>query len=117
SPMRRLGGYLLEVPLIIVTLGIGYLIWALIAYTKGQTPGKQLLGMRVVTIADGHAAGFGVSFLREVIAKPVIGVLSFVTLGIVNFWLLWAKDTQELWDKVVGTIVVNDREGLTVGTL
>ena len=52
--------------------------------------------------------------LRELIAKPIIGLLAWVTLGIVYFWLIWDKDTQELWDKVVGTVVVNDRTGLTV---
>ncbi len=41
-------------------------------------------------------------------------MLSIVTAGIVNFWLLWDHDTQELWDKIVGTIVVNDRSGLTL---
>jgi uncharacterized RDD family membrane protein YckC len=109
----RLGGLLLEPVLIVVTLGIGYLLWALMAFTSGQTPGKQVLGMRVVKLRDGRAAGFGTSLLREVIAKPVIGVLSIVTFGIVNFWLVWDEDSQELWDKVVGTIVVNDRRGLS----
>ncbi|MGH7987831.1 MAG: RDD family protein [Candidatus Binataceae bacterium] len=104
----------MEPLLFLVTLGLEYLIWGLITFAHGQTPGKQVLGMRVVRLNDGHAVGFGLSLVREVIAKPVIGVLSLVTFGIVNFWLLWDKDKQELWDKVVGTIVVNDRRGLTL---
>jgi uncharacterized RDD family membrane protein YckC len=84
-----------------------------IAFTHGQTPGKQVLGMRMVRLSDGNATSFGTSFLREFIAKPVISVLSLATLGIVNFWLVWDEDTQQLWDKVVGTIVVNDQHGLT----
>jgi len=51
--------------------------------------------------------------LREFIAKPLIMILSSVTLGIVNFWLVWDRDTQELWDKVVNTIVVSDPLGRT----
>jgi hypothetical protein len=39
--------------------------------------------------------------LREVVAKGLIGMLSVLTLGIANLWLLW--------DKVAGTIVVDDR--------
>lgn len=113
SPGKRLGGYLMEGVLVAVTLVIGYVIWALIAFGRGQTPGKQVLGMRVVKLNDGQAANFGTSFMREFIAKPVISVLSIATLGIVNFWLIWDKDTQQLWDKVVGTIVVNDQNGLT----
>jgi hypothetical protein len=26
----------------------------------------------------------------------------------VNFWLLWDANNQQLWDKMVGTIVVKD---------
>jgi uncharacterized RDD family membrane protein YckC len=109
----RLAGWLLEPLLIVITLGIGYLIWAIIAFARGQSPGKQVLGMRIVKLRTGVAAGFGTTFLREFIAKPVIAVLSVITFGIVNFWLIWDEDNQELWDKVVGTIVVNDRHGAT----
>lgn len=109
SPGRRLGGYLLEGLLAIVTLGIGYIIWMLVVFARGQTPGKQALGMHVVRLGTGRPAGFGTMFVRELIAKPVIGVLSFVTLGIVSFWLLWDANNQELWDKVMGTIVVDGR--------
>jgi uncharacterized RDD family membrane protein YckC len=28
---------------------------------------------------------------------------------ILDLWLLWDKDNQELWDKLAGTVVVNDR--------
>jgi hypothetical protein len=44
-----------------------------------------------------------------VVAKAIIGILSWVTLGIVNFWLVWDKNNQELGDKVVGTVVVFDK--------
>jgi uncharacterized RDD family membrane protein YckC len=110
SPGRRFGGYLLEGVLIVFTLVIGWFIWALIAFGKGQTPAKQLLGMRCVKLRDSESASWGTMFLREVIAKPVIGILNWLTFGIANFWLLWDKLTQELWDKMVGTIVVNDPE-------
>lgn len=104
----------MEAVLIVVTLGVGYIVWALIAFDRGQTPGKQVLGMRVIKLTDGKVARFGTTFLREFIAKPVISVLSLATAGIVNFWLVWDRDTQQLWDKVVGTIVVNDERGLTL---
>lgn len=50
-------------------------------------------------------------FLREIIAKWIISFLAAFTLGIILFWLVWDKNKQELWDKVVGTIVVNDPQG------
>jgi uncharacterized RDD family membrane protein YckC len=107
SPARRFGGYLLEGLLIICTLFIGWLVWALFAFANGQTPAKQLLGMRVVLI-PAQSAGWGRMFLREFVAKTVVAVLSSVTFGIVNFWLLWDPSRQELWDKMVNTLVVND---------
>jgi hypothetical protein len=114
SPARRLGGYLLEGLLLVVTLVIGWIIWALVVFDRGQSPAKQLLGMRVVNLSTGSPAGFGRMVLREIIAKPVIGLLGSVAIvGIVaNLWLVWDKDTQELWDKIVDTLVVNDPVGV-----
>jgi hypothetical protein len=108
SPGRRLGAHLLEGVLFFVTLAIGYVIWMLIVFGRGQTPGKQLLGMRTIKMRTNARASWGTMFLREFIAKGVIYFASFVTLGLVNLWLVWDKNKQELWDKVVGTIVVND---------
>ena len=128
SPVRRLGALILDVTILIFLLVIGYAVsvilllsaivgWSilqLILYCSGQSIGKYLVGLRVVRLDLAKAAGFGTMFLREAIAKPIINLLGTVTFGIVNFWLIWDKDTQELWDKVVGTIVVNDANKLTI---
>ncbi|MGH7814507.1 MAG: RDD family protein [Candidatus Binataceae bacterium] len=98
----------------VILISIGYFVWMLYLFSRGQSPGKFLTGIRIVKLDAARAAGFGTCLLREVVAKPVILLLSIVTLGVVNFWLLWDKDTQELWDKVAGTIVVNDSSGLTI---
>ena len=79
----------------------------------GQTP-KQVLGMRCVKLRTSRTASGGTLLLREFIAKLVIYVLAEVTLGIVYFWLLWDKNNQELWDKMVGTIVVNDPQEVLI---
>ena len=84
---------------------------SMIVFKDGQSPAKQLLGMRVVKLRTASRATWGTMFVREVIAKPVIGILSWVTAGIVNFWLLWDPHKQELWDKIAGTIVVDDKHG------
>src|ERR1700733_13164235 len=42
---RRIGAWFLAIPLAIVTLGIGYVIWGLIVWGRGQTPALQVLGM------------------------------------------------------------------------
>ena len=108
SPARRFGGYLLEGLLSVVTLGIGWLIWAFVIFGRGQTPAKQVLNMRVVTLRTGERSTWGRMFVREIVAKPLVAMVSVVTLGIANFWLIWDSRNQELWDKVVATIVVND---------
>ena len=108
SPARRFGGYLLEGILAGVTLIIGWVVWSFVVYGRGQTPAKQLLGMRAVDLRTGEHATWGRMFVREIVAKPLVGLVSWVTLGIANFWLIWDSRNQELWDKIVGTVVVND---------
>jgi uncharacterized RDD family membrane protein YckC len=110
SAAKRLGAHLLDLLLMVVTLGIGWLVWQIIVARKGQSPAKQLLGVRVVKLRTGTNATWGTMFLREVILKPIIGVGLGWFFGIVYFWLLWDKNRQELWDKMISTIVVNDPE-------
>ncbi|MFN0071907.1 MAG: RDD family protein [Chloroflexota bacterium] len=107
SASKRLGALLLETVLVLVTLGIGWLVWALIVFKNGQTPAKQLLGMRLVGVEEGVPSSWGRTFIREFIIKTGINVLigwAFIPY----FWLLWDKDRQQLWDKISGTIVVDD---------
>ena len=42
---RRIGAWFLAIPLWICTLVIGYVIWGLIVWGRGQTPAQQVLGM------------------------------------------------------------------------
>jgi uncharacterized RDD family membrane protein YckC len=112
SAGRRLGGVLLDGLLIFCTLVIGWIIWTLIVWAQGQTPGKQLLGMRVVRLDSRTYAGWGKMFLRDFVGKLLVALVSslipFVGGIIADCWLLWDKDKQELWDKIAGTIVVDD---------
>lgn len=119
SPLRRLGGAILDTLLAFFTLGIGWLIWSLIVYKDGQTPGKQILGMRCAILETGRPAGWGRTFCREWLAKGLLfSVLVSITFGlaaILYLWLLWDKDRQEIWDKIAGTIVVNDPDKELLG--
>ena len=112
TPGKRLGGYLLDFLLVIVTLWIGWVVWSLFAWGRGQTPAKQLLGMRVLKLATSSTATWGTMFLREVIGKFVGWIVNSFTLGILVFMLLWDKNNQEIWDKIAATIVVDDPNGL-----
>jgi uncharacterized RDD family membrane protein YckC len=113
SAGKRLGGYVLEVVLVIFTLVIGWLIWSLVVWGKSTSPAKQLLKMKVVKKDTGLRASYGTMALRELVGKwlivnIVIGSLCGLATLVLDFMLLWDKDRQELWDKIAGTIVVDD---------
>ena len=110
-PANRLLCVLLEVVLAIVTLGIGYLIWSLFTIKQGQTPGKKLMGIRVVSLNDGKALPFWMMLLREWIVEDFIAAITF---GIAYIWILFDDRNQALYDKIMNTIVVNDPQGLTL---
>jgi uncharacterized RDD family membrane protein YckC len=110
SSAKRLGAHVLDTLLMFITLFVGWLIWQLIVAGNGQSPAKQLLGMRVVKLRTATKATWGTMFLREVILKPVVGIGLGWFFGIVYFWLLWDKNRQELWDKMISTVVVDDPE-------
>jgi uncharacterized RDD family membrane protein YckC len=114
SKGRRLLCALLEGVLAIVTLGIGYFIWQFFTYRTGQTPGKKLMGIRVVSLNDGKALPFWMTLLREWIVKGFIGGITF---GIAYIWILFDAKNQTLYDKVLNTVVVDDPQGLTLSML
>ena len=92
-----------------------YIIWWLVALGRGQTPGKQIMGVRVIK-DNGEPSGWAYTFLREFVIKGLlVGILLFQTLGVaplVNYlWPLWdrAEKMQTLHDKLLGTLVVRNR--------
>jgi uncharacterized RDD family membrane protein YckC len=106
---RRIGSYFLAGLLIIVTLGIGYLIWGAISWSKGQTPTQQLLGMQTWKPQTRTNATWGEQFLREVsrllYAIPFIGWI----VAIVSFFMFLSnKEHQAIHDQIGGTIVLHD---------
>jgi len=105
---RRIGAYFLAIPLAIVTLGIGYVVWGLIVWGNGQTPALQVLGMRVWRPETNKVAGFWFMALREIVGRIVDGILSLITL-ITSFVLFVAgQKHQALHDTIAGTVVLYD---------
>ncbi|HEY8490725.1 MAG TPA: RDD family protein, partial [Dehalococcoidia bacterium] len=120
GPGRRLGAYLLEIVISLLTLFIGWFVWFCIVAPRGQTPGKQLLGLYIMR-ADGTRAGGGYTWLREVLVKGVLfgGIIStiFFPAWLVSAaWCLWDKDRQCLWDKVTETYVAWSPQGYRPST-
>ena len=105
---RRIGAWFLAIPLIIVTLGIGYIVWGLIVWGNGQTPALQVLGMRCWRPETNRVAGFWHMALREIVGRIVDGILGFIT-EITSFVLMVAgKEHKALHDYVAGTVVLHD---------
>lgn len=111
NPGRRLGATLLSGLLGFVTLYIGWLIWDIVLNSKGsgQSPGKQLLKIRVIDLDTGRPATFGKMFLRGLVKQICFSIGGSVGIGlIVALYLLIDKDNQELWDKAGSTVVIAD---------
>jgi uncharacterized RDD family membrane protein YckC len=103
---RRIGGYFLAILLSIVTLGIGYLIWGIIAWSKGQTPTQQVLGLQTWKPLERVNATWGTMFLRE-LAYAFVGIIPFAQL--VSFFLFVSgKEHRTLHDSIASTIVLHD---------
>ena len=108
---------------------IGYAVWWFISLKDGRTPGKKIVGIRVVRASDGETLGWGRMFIRELLTKFALLAVIYATpigthlifffrpfdifcnfIGVVllpNFlWPLWDADSQALHDKGVGTRVV-----------
>ena len=116
SSARRIGAYFLSIPLVIITLGIGYMIWGAIVWGRGQTPALQVLGMRCWRPETGRVAGWWWMALREIIGRLVEGIFSFVTLLLSFILMLATREHRCLHDMVAGTVVLYDPQRVLNGT-
>ncbi len=110
SQGKRLGAFFLEILLASVTVIVGWLIWSLIIYHRGQTPAKQLLKMRVIHLDDNQPAEIGWMALRELVLKaiPSFFILGLLWVAINGIVLLTNDRYQTLWDKMLKTVVIDD---------
>jgi uncharacterized RDD family membrane protein YckC len=68
SISHRLGGIALDLGLYmasVITLFLGYIIWSLVVWGQGLTPGKQILKMRVYSLDTGKPATWGHMAIRQ----------------------------------------------------
>jgi uncharacterized RDD family membrane protein YckC len=112
STGRRIGAFFLAIPLAIITLGIGYVIWGLIAWSQGQTPALQVLGMRCWRPEDQRVPGFWWMALRNIVGRIADGILSLITELISFIFMMTRPDRKTLHDMVAGTVVLHDPNGV-----
>jgi uncharacterized RDD family membrane protein YckC len=137
TPQHRIGAVAVDAGLYIVTFGIGYFIWSMIAWTKGQTPGKSLLKIRVLDETTLAPVNWGRMAIRQVLIPMTfsllvylpyivniatgswgLGTLASATVGItaiiwfaiqiIDFVWLIRGDHKRLIDVWAKTIVVNE---------
>jgi RDD family len=115
---RRLEALLLTPLLLIVTLGIGWLLWSIFEWRHGRTPSYRLLGLRVVRRSNGEAIGLGRSFARSGLCCPVLVVPTIVIGGIVGVCFalgasppdgLLSRPRAAPWDRLTSTRVLDER--------
>jgi uncharacterized RDD family membrane protein YckC len=122
----------------VITVFLGYIIWALVVWGQGQTPSKQILKMRVYSIDTGKPATWGHMAVRQfliplafscvyipfvviamstavdynqAVSSSIASLGSFAVLALQltdSFWILRGDDRQRLTDKWARTYVVNE---------
>ncbi|WP_067819743.1 RDD family protein [Nocardia inohanensis] len=92
--------------LALVILG-GLIAFALSLYfiymegTTGQTPGKKILGIKLIREADGQVLGFGMAFVRR-----ICHIVDSLPCYLGWLWPIWDAKKQTFADKILSTIVV-----------
>jgi uncharacterized RDD family membrane protein YckC len=91
------GGIVLEIAIWL----IGLLLLGWMNGASGRTPGKRVVGIRVVRDADGQVLGGGLGVVRT-----ICHFLDTIACLIGWFWPLWDAKNQTFADKVCHTIVL-----------
>ena len=116
TPLHRFGAALLEAMLAIVTLGIGWFIWWLILISKGLTPARQILSLRVIDAKTRQPVSSSQVFVRGFVVyflafSALASVLSLILFGagwlftLVSALLVFRASRQTLWDQITGTSI------------
>jgi uncharacterized RDD family membrane protein YckC len=110
SPQARLGAYLVDIGLGIVTLIIGWLIWSFFTWQTGQTPAKRLMKQVVVDAKTGEPFTWTRMLLREAAVKWVAGgVASTASNGItfvIDSLFVFREDRKTVHDMIVQSKVI-----------
>lgn len=112
---HRLGAFALDCALAFITFGIGWMIWSLIVWGEGQTPGKKILKIRVYATTTDRPATWGHMAIREFLFWLAVSIaagifvpatLIWITLEIV--WFFKDGKSRTLRDEWAKTLVVNE---------
>ena len=117
---HRLGAYAIDFAFILMTIflaGLPWLIWSFVTWGKGQTPGKQILKIRVLNSVTGQPVTWGHMAVREFLVPLTVLIGSALTSGLV--FVVWVtleivfyftKNCRTLRDLWVKTAVINEAQ-------
>ena len=123
QPMRyasfqhRLGAAALDAVLMVVTLGIGWLVWALILWNEGQTPAKKILKLRTYSFETGTVATWGHMSVREVLIPGTVSIVSYIpyigwaiaiAYTVVEIVFYFTKGQRSFTDHWAKTAIINE---------
>ncbi len=107
SGWTRFGSWLLERVLTIVTLGIGWIIWAIALRGTGQTPAKKMMNLTIWDLETNAPMTLEKMFImRGIVGGLVAGIALPLTLYVLAFMPFWDKNNRDLHDKVSRSSVI-----------
>jgi uncharacterized RDD family membrane protein YckC len=73
--------------------------------TRGQTIGKRMVGIKLISTKTGENLGFGANVVIRAWLTTVLGIIPF--LGLIDILLIFREDKRCIHDLMAGTSVVN----------
>jgi len=136
SAVRRFWSLILDLLLFWLTLGVGWVVWAIVLLPKSQTPAKQILGYVLVDQRSGRRpapwraalrqfspvaltifAFFGPLYVltytheaNEDLAMPVGGTLVIALFLLIDALFVFSRQRRRLFDFFFNTAVVRELE-------
>ena len=110
SVQARLGSFMLDLGLMVVTLFVGWVIWNLYTWKTGQTPAKRLLKQVVVDANTGEVFSWSRMALREFAVKGAAGNIAGGASNGITFVIdslfVFREDHRTVHDLIVGSKVI-----------
>lgn len=95
-----------------IALGVYY---GFLNGAKGQTPGKAIMGLKVISEQNGQVIGGGNGVIRYIVGALISGVTCGFGGLIDHLFPLWDDKNQTLHDKVVKSVVISGVEKRSFG--
>ena len=110
SVQARLGSFMLDLGLMVVTLFVGWVIWNLYTWKTGQTPAKRILKQVVVDANTGEVFSWSRMALREFAVKGAAGNIAGGASNGITFVIdslfVFREDHRTVHDLIVGSKVI-----------